>query len=244
MRKVALVTGAGSGIGRATALAFARADASTVVVDISADAGEETVQLIQRAGGEAMFIRADVSLASDVSSMVTATVEKYKRLDWAFNNAGIATRNYVPIAEFSESEWDRMIAINLKGVWLCMKYQCQQMLKQNAGAIVNTSSIMGLVSRPGHSAYSAAKAGVIGLSRSVALDYAKNGIRVNVVCPGGIHTPMTANPDMVVRLTDQTPMSRLGEPREIADTVVWLCSEQSSFITGQVLAVDGGFTVM
>lgn len=243
MKKVALITGAGSGIGREAALTFARADFNTVVVDMSAERGEETVSMIRAAGGEAIFVHTDVSSAIAVENMVASAVETYGRIDCAFNNAGISTKDFVPIAEYSEEQWDRMLDINLKGVWLCLKYECRQMLKQGGGAIVNTSSIMGVVSRPTLSGYSASKFGVIGLTKSVAMDYAKEGIRVNAVCPGGINTPMTLDPAMSERLTNNTPMGRMGEAREIAETVLWLCSDKASFITGQALCVDGGYTV-
>jgi NAD(P)-dependent dehydrogenase (short-subunit alcohol dehydrogenase family) len=243
MGKVALITGGSSGIGRETALAFAERGSPVVVADINSEAGHAVVDQIRGMGGNAEFIKTDVTLAAQVEAMVAFTVDAFGSLDYAFNNAGIATQNFVPIAEFSEAEWDRIIAIDLKSVWLCLKYECRQMLKQGGGAIVNTSSIMGKVSRPNHSAYSAAKAGVIGLTQSVAMDYAALGIRVNAICPGGIHTPMTSDAAMVARLTSATPMSRMGQPREISDAVLWLCSDQSSFVTGQALAVDGGYTV-
>jgi NAD(P)-dependent dehydrogenase (short-subunit alcohol dehydrogenase family) len=242
MDTVAIVTGAGSGIGREAALAFTRAGVRVVVADIAIAAGEETAQQIAASGGDAIFVRTDVTRADSVENLVKTAVSHFGQLDYAFNNAGVAQRDFVPIAELSEEEWDRVVGINLKGVWLCMKYECQALLARG-GAIVNTSSIMGRTSRPNISAYSAAKAGVIGLTKSAALDYARQGIRINAVCPGGIATPMTADPAMATRLAEATPMGRLGEAREIADAVVWLCSPQASFITGQALAVDGGYTL-
>lgn len=244
--RVALVTGGGSGIGRAAALAFARTGVRTVIADIGTTAGEETAHLIERAGGRALFVRTDVSRSEDVEALVASAVNAYSRLDYAFNNAGIGSGG-APIVETREEDWDRTIAINLKGVWLCMKHECAQMLKQGGGAIVNTSSVMGMISGPGISAYSASKAGVLGLTRSVALDYARNGIRVNAVCPGSVWTAMTERPEARVamdRIAQATPMGRLGLPHEIGEAVVWLCSAQASFVTGQAFVVDGGFTAL
>ena len=244
--KTAIVTGAATGLGRATALAFAAAGARVVVADIAAQAGEETAHAIVSAGGQALFLHTDVSRGEDVERMVATAVAEFGSLDCAFNNAGIALRG-APVAEMSEAEFDRAVAINLKGVWLCLKHESAQMLRQGGGAIVNTSSIMGVVSGPGLSAYSASKFGVVGLTRSVALDYARMGIRVNAVCPGGIGgtaiTDAADNRADMEQLKLATPMGRLGVPREIADAVIWLCSSEASFVTGQSLAVDGGFTI-
>lgn len=244
--KTAIVTGAATGLGRATALAFAAAGARVIVADIAAQAGEETAHAIVSAGGQALFVHTDVSRGEDVERMVATAVAEFGSLDCAFNNAGIAPRG-APVAEMSEAEFDRAVAINLKGVWLCLKHECAQMLRQGGGAIVNTSSIMGVVSGPGLSAYSASKFGVVGLTRSVALDYARMGIRVNAVCPGGIGgtaiTDAADNRADMEQLKLATPMGRLGVPREIADAVIWFCSPEASFVTGQSLAVDGGFTV-
>lgn len=246
MERVALVTGAATGIGRETALAFAKACARVVVADVAVAEGEETAHRIEAAGGRAIFIRTDVASSEDVERMVATAVSEFGRLDYAFNNAGIAPRGR-PVAEMPEEDWYRVMAVNLTGVWLCLKHECAQMLEQGGGAIVNTSSIMGVASGPGLAAYSASKTGVIGLTRSVALDYARSNIRVNAVCPGGIgETAITERADNkadMEQLKMATPMGRLGVPREIADAVVWLCSEQASFITGQALTVDGGFTV-
>lgn len=242
--RVALVTGGGSGIGRAAAQAFARNGARIVIADMATVAGEETAHMIESAGGKALFVRTDVSKGDQVEAMVAKAVDRFGRLDFAFNNAGIGSGG-APITETEEADWDRTIAINLKGVWLCMKYECAQMLRQGGGVIVNTSSMMGMVSGPGISAYSASKAGVLGLTRSVALDYARQGIRVNAVCPGSVWTPMTERPEAraaMERIAEATPMGRLGVPNEIADAVVWLCSDQASFITGQAFSIDGGFT--
>lgn len=244
--KVAVVTGAATGIGRQAALCFAEAGAQVALLDTVVSAAEDVAHAIERTGAKAIVLRTDVSRADDVRDAIDTTVATFGRLDIAFNNAGIAPRG-APVAEFDEDEWDRTIAVNLKGVWLCMKHECRHMLSFGGGAIVNTSSIMGLVSGPGLSAYSASKSGVIGLTKSVAIDYASRGIRVNAVCPGGIaHTAITDRPenrDDMARLTQATPMARLGEPRDIAETVMWLCSPAARFVTGQAIAVDGGFTV-
>ncbi|RKU05121.1 short chain dehydrogenase [Burkholderia sp. Nafp2/4-1b] len=243
--KVAVVTGAATGIGRQAALCFAQAGAHVALLDTAVAAAEDTAHAIAQLGAKAIVLRADVSIADDVRAALDTTVATFGRIDVAFNNAGIAPRG-TPVAELDEGEWDRTIAVNLKGVWLCMKHECRHMLQSGGGAIVNTSSIMGLVSGPGLSAYSASKSGVIGLTRAVAIDYASRGIRVNAVCPGGIaNTAITDRPenrDDMARLKQATPMARLGEPRDIADTVMWLCSPAARFVTGQALAVDGGFT--
>lgn len=244
--KVALVTGAGSGIGRASALAFARCGAKVAVADVLAPAAAETVQLIEKAGGEALCVPADVSQARAVEAIVNTVVAAWGRIDYAHNNAGVA-EGRVHVAEMSEEIWDRTISINLKGTWLCMKYEIPQMLKQGAGAIVNTSSVVGLVGVGYQAAYVASKHGIIGLTQAAALEYAKAGIRVNAVCPGAVRTPaITAfvgnDPQVERHLIAQHPIGRLGSPQEIAAAVVWLCSDAASFITGQALAVDGGVT--
>jgi NAD(P)-dependent dehydrogenase (short-subunit alcohol dehydrogenase family) len=244
--KVAVVTGGGSGIGRATSLAFAREGAKVVVSDVVVAGGEETVQMIKAAGGQAVFVKADVSKAADVEALIKQTVATYGRLDCAFNNAGIAGQP-APTAESSEENWHRTIAINLTGVWLCMKAELMQMLKQGGGAIVNTASTMGLVAMPGASAYIASKHGVNGLTKTAALEYAKQGIRVNAVCPGVINTPlveqvMRDNSQMAETMVAVHPVGRLGKPEEIAEAVVWLCSDAASFVTGLPMVVDGGWT--
>lgn len=243
--KVALVTGASSGIGRASALAFAREGAKVVVADVMVEGGEETVRMIKDAGGEASFIKTDVSQASEVEAMVNKTVETYGRLDYTHNNAGIEGPMGAT-ADGTEENFDRIIAINLKGVWLCMKYEINQMLKQGGGAIVNTSSIAGLVAFQGLSAYVASKHGVAGLSKTAAVEYAQANIRVNSVHPGVIQTAMVdrlvANqPEMEAALTAGTPMGRMGQPEEIAEAVVWLCSDAASFVTGHTMVVDGAY---
>ncbi|SNS65892.1 NAD(P)-dependent dehydrogenase, short-chain alcohol dehydrogenase family [Sphingomonas laterariae] len=244
--RTAIVTGGGSGIGRAAAIAFAKAGTHVVLADVNRVAGEETAHLIEAAGARAIFTPCDITAADQVEAMVAAGVAAFGRIDHAFNNAGIAPPGR-PIADMDEADWDRMIAVNLKGVWLCMKYECRQMLAQGGGAIVNTSSTMGVVSAPGLSAYSASKFGVVGLTKAVAMDYAAQGIRVNAICPGGIGgTAITDDPvhqSHMAQLTQATPMGRLGAPREIADAVVWLCSEGASYMTGQAITIDGGFTV-
>ena len=244
--KVALVTGAATGIGRQTALALAAAGASVVLADIAKAAGEESAHAVEAAGGRAMFVAGDIALNDDVARIVKTAVDAHGRLDCAFNNAGIAPRG-APIVEMAEADWDRTIAINLKGVWLCLKHECAQMLAQGGGTIVNTASIMGVVSGPGLSAYSASKTGVVGLTKSVAIDYARAGIRVNAVCPGGIgNTAITSHPDNqrdMEQLAQMTPMGQLGQPQDIADTVLWLLSPQSGFVTWQAIVVDGGFTL-
>ncbi|MGH7965541.1 MAG: SDR family oxidoreductase [Candidatus Binatia bacterium] len=244
--KIALVTGASSGIGRATALTFAREGAKVVAADVTVAAGEETVRMIQAAGGEAVFIKADVSKGTDVEALIKKTVETYGRLDCAFNNAGIEGK-FSPTIEGTEENWQRVIDINLKGVWLCLKYEIIQMLKQGGGAIVNTASVAGLVGAAGGSAYVASKHGVNGLTKTAALEYAKQGIRVNSVCPGGIRTPMlerimSGNPGMSEMIAAMEPVGRLGKPEEIAEAVVWLCSDSASFVTGLPMAVDGAMT--
>ena len=243
--KVALVTGGSSGIGRASALAFAREGAKVVVADAVVEGGEETVGMIKKAGGEAIFIKADVSKAAEVEALINKAVETYGRLDCAFNNAGIEGE-MAQTAECSEENWDRTLSINLKGVWLCMKYEIPQMLKQGGGAIVNTASVMGLVGLVGSPAYVASKHGVVGVTKTAALEYAKAGIRVNAVCPGAIRTPMveralSARPQLAETITAMEPVGRMGKPEEIAEAVVWLCSDGASFVTGLAMAVDGGW---
>ena len=244
--KVVIVTGAATGIGHRTALDFGAGSAKVVVADVAVTAGEETAHAIAAAGGEAIFVRTDVSQPTEVERLVQATVGQFGRLDCAFNNAGIAPRG-TPVGEMDEADWDRTIAINLKGVWACLKYECEQILKQGGdGAIVNTSSMMGVVSGPGLAAYSGSKFGVVGLTKSVAIDYARNNIRVNCVCPGGIGgTGITGAPENKAdmdQLAQMTPMGHLGQTRDISDTVLWLCSPRSAFVTGQAIVIDGGYS--
>lgn len=242
--KIALVTGGGSGIGRATALVFAREGAKVVIADVVVSGGEETVRLIKAAGGEAVFVKADVSKAPEVEALIKQTVDTYGRLDCAFNNAGIEG-DMASTADCTEENWDRTVAIDLKGVWLCLKYEIPQMLKQGGGAIVNTASVAGLVGFVGLPAYVAAKHGVNGLTKTAALEYAKAGIRVNAVCPGVIKTPMvdrlfSSQPHAGEAIAALEPVGRLGKPEEIGEAVVWLCSDAASFVTGLPMAVDGG----
>ena len=243
--KVSLITGAGSGIGRASAIAFAREGAQVVVSDVNAEGGEETVSRISEIGGQAIFVAADVSRAAEVAALVQSTVQQYGRLDCALNNAGVSGGQGL-IHEYSEDDWDRVIDINLKGVWLCLKYEIIQMLEQRGGSIVNTASIMGLVGGSRSPSYGASKHGVVGLTRNAAVQYAQSGIRVNAVCPGYIRTPMTEQgsllgPGNEERIIARHPIGRLGAPQEIAETVVWLCSDAASFVTGHAMTVDGGY---
>lgn len=242
--KVALVTGAASGIGRATAIAFADAGARVVVADVGVEGGEETVRLIQQAGGEGFFVKTDVSQPDEVRAMVASTISHYGRLDCAFNNAGIEGES-APTGACTEENWNRTIGINLTGAWLCMKAEIPRMLA-SGGSIVNCSSIAGLVGFAGSPAYVASKHGLIGLTKTAALDYATAGIRVNAVCPGVIDTPMIdrfthGEAAAEAALTAMEPVGRIGRPEEIAGAVLWLCSEAASFVTGVALPVDGGF---
>lgn len=243
--RVALVTGAASGIGRATALAFARSGANVVVADTQEVDGIHTARMIEDLGRRAIFVRCDVSQEAEVKEVMRRTVETFGRLDFAFNNAGIeGAQAFTP--DCTSENWDRVINVNLKGVWLCMKYQIPQMLKQGGGAIVNCASIAGLIGFPGIPAYVASKHGVNGLTKTAALEYAKSGIRINAVCPGVIETPMIdrfAHGEAQIRkqLADGEPVGRVGRPDEIADAVLWLCSDSSSFVTGNPMAVDGGW---
>ncbi|MGB6475291.1 MAG: SDR family oxidoreductase [Candidatus Sulfotelmatobacter sp.] len=243
--KVGLVTGGTSGIGRETAVLFAKAGAKVVVAGRREPEGKETIELVQAAGGEGLFVKTDVSQALEVEALIQKAVERFGRLDVAFNNAGIEGV-WAPIIRQSEEDWDRTIAINLKGVWLSLKYEIQQMLKQGGGgAIVNMSSITGLVGAVGAAAYSASKHGVMGLTQTAALENAKRGIRINAVCPGFTETPMADRifrvPGVHKYVVSCQPIGRLGRPTEIAEAVIWMCSDRASFMTGQSLVLDGGF---
>jgi NAD(P)-dependent dehydrogenase (short-subunit alcohol dehydrogenase family) len=244
--RVALVTGAGSGIGRASALAFARAGARVVVSDVSSETGADTARLIEAAGGEALFVAADVSDGAQVAALIAAALERYGRLDCAHNNGGIEGP-LASVVDLSEEAWDRVIDINLKGVWLCLRQEIPVMLANGGGAIVNTGSVSGLKGFPPLlPAYVASKFGVVGLTAVAARHYAAQGIRINAVCPGAIDTPMLERigegaQRLGVSLVAENPAGRLGAPSEVAEAVVWLCSDAASFITGQTLTIDGGF---
>jgi len=242
--KVALVTGAGSGLGRAAALAFAREGAIVVVADVVAETGEETVNMIKGAGGQASFVKTDVSKGVEVAAMVETAVKTYGRLDCAYNNAGIVVPP-CPITDLTEDDWDRLMKVNLKGVWLCMKYEIPEMLKQAGGAIVNASSMVGVIGLANRSAYAASKHGVLGLTKVAALEYAASGIRVNAICPAVVRTPLVqsildSDPQAEHQLLSMVPMGRLGTTEEIAEVVLWLCSDAASFVTGHAMLVDGG----
>jgi NAD(P)-dependent dehydrogenase (short-subunit alcohol dehydrogenase family) len=245
--KVALVTGGGSGIGRASALAFARAGARVMVADLDAMGGEATVRAIEEAEGEGRFSRADVSNEADVERLVAETVDAFGRLDFGHNNAGIGAPP-TALHEANRAAFDRVLAVNVVGVWLCLKYEARHMLQHDGGAIVNTASLAGLIGFPNNVAYSTSKHAVLGITRTAALEYAQSGIRVNAVCPAFVMTPMVegfvlADPRLTVeRLARMQPMGRLGTPEEVADAVVWLCSDQAAFITGIALPLDGGTT--
>ncbi len=240
---VAFVTGGSVGIGRATALAFANRGARVAIADVQD--GSETVERVREAGSEALYVPCDVADEASVKKAVEHTVKTFGRLDAAFNNAGVEGHS-APTHECTVDNWDRTLAVNLRGIWLCMKYELPHMLRQGKGAIVNCASIAGLVGFPGLPAYVASKHGVVGLSKTAALEYAKQGIRVNVVCPGVIKTSMIdrfTGKDKAVEqgFADMEPVGRLGQPGEVAEAVVWLCSDRASFVTGDALAVDGGW---
>jgi NAD(P)-dependent dehydrogenase (short-subunit alcohol dehydrogenase family) len=243
--KVAIVTGGSFGIGRATAIAFAACGAKVVVADLVEDPEQNALKQVKAAGGQAFFFKCDVSKSNDVKAMVDKTIATYGRLDFAFNNAGIEglTAN---THECTDENWDKTIGVNLKGIWLCMKYEIAHMLQQGNGAIVNCASVAGLIGFPGLPAYVASKHGVVGLTKTAALENAKLNIRINAVCPGVIHT------DMIDRITgrdkevekqfiNMEPVGRMGKPEEVAEAVIWLCSDAASFVTGHSMPVDGGW---
>jgi len=242
--KVVLITGAASGIGRATALAFAEQGARLVIGDVG-EGARDTVEQIKAMGSEAIFVHADVSNSASVQALVNAAVETYGRIDAAFNNAGILPPT-ADFADMKEEDFDRIISVDLKGVFLCIKYEIQAMLKTGGGAIVNTASVAGVIADPGMAPYAAAKHGVVGLTKAAALDYARRGVRVNAIAPGLIRTPMTerwlADPQITQALMANSPMGRAAEPEEMAGVVLFLCSPAASFVNGAVWLADGGMT--
>ena len=245
--RVALVTGGSSGIGRATALAFAREGARVVIASRNKTKATEAVQAIKKLGGEVTWIQTDVSNAAQVRQMVHQTVVRFGRIDYAFNNGGSGGKGGMT-ADIKEHDWDRTISGYLKSVWLCMKYEIREMLRLGSGVIVNNSSVDGVRAYPFPvgSAYSAAKHGVIGLTKSAALEYISKGIRINAICPGWVRTPpverwMSRDSEVAKQIMAQEPIRRLGNPEEIADAVIWLCSDRATFVVGVALAVDGGY---
>jgi NAD(P)-dependent dehydrogenase (short-subunit alcohol dehydrogenase family) len=244
--KVAFVTGAASGMGRATALAFAREGASTVIADISEEGGQETARMIEKLGGQAIAVKCDVTRSEDVRAALDKAVETFGRLDAASNNAGIE-HALIATADITEAEWDRIVAVNLRGMFLCLKYEIPLMLAHGGGAIVNTSSAAGVIGFQGQAAYTAAKHGIVGLTKAAALDYAGSNVRVNAICPGIVDTPMM---DRVAGDTQagragviaMEPVGRMGNPEEIAAAAVWLCSDAAAFVVGHAMLVDGGMS--
>jgi NAD(P)-dependent dehydrogenase (short-subunit alcohol dehydrogenase family) len=244
--KVVIITGGASGIGRATAIAFAREGATVVIGDLDTTGGENTVAAIKDKGGEATYVHVDVGTPDDVRALVSKAVEHYGGLDYAFNNAGLVG-SFAGIVDTPEEDWNRVVATNLTGVWLCMKYEIPEMLKRGGGAIVNNGSVTGLVGTPGPVGNVATKHGVSGLTKSAALQYATQGIRVNAVAPGLIRSTLfdqikALHPDAEAAMLSSVPQSRFGEPEEIAESVIFLCSNRASHITGHVLTIDGGLT--
>ena len=246
--KVALITGGNSGIGRAASIAFAKEGARVVIAARRENLGHEVVDIIQKDGGEAVFIRTDVTKPEEIEALFKATVDKYGRLDCAVNNAGVSSSAMRRIINTTMEDWDWTMNTNLRGVWLCMKHEIRQMLSQGGGAIVNTASIAGLSTEVGMSIYCASKHGVMGLTKTAALEYAHKNIRVNAVCPGFIHTPMLeepwqTNPAIKDFTLSQVPMKRFGKPEEIAGAILWLCSDEAAYMTGREMVIGGGQTL-
>lgn len=242
--KVALVTGAGFGLGRASAIAFAKRGAKVVINDINVEEGRETERIIKQADGQAFFVKADVTKGSEVEMLVNETFQTYGRLDYAHNNVGILES--APFTEYTEEQFDRVMNHNLKGIWLCMKYELIHMTRSGGGAIVNTSSVAGFIGTPGTALYAASKWGVNGLTKSAAVEFAKAGIRINAVCPAGMKgthmwlDTFARDPDFSAKLTKEVPVERDASPEEVAEVVVFLCSDAASYVTGHTMAVDGG----
>jgi NAD(P)-dependent dehydrogenase (short-subunit alcohol dehydrogenase family) len=246
--KVVLVTGAASGIGRACARAFGRAGASVVVADTAIDGGHATAAMIVEGGGKALFVQCNVTRAQEVATLIDKAVAYYGRLDYAINNASVEEEHQL-LADGEDAQFDRIMSVNVKGVWLCMKHELRRMVEQGGGAIVNVASVAGLVGSPARAIYSASKHAVVGLTKSAAAEYAKSGIRINSICPGGVKTPMLAravesDPAFERKFKAAHPMGRFADGAEIAQAAMWLCSDQSSFVTGHQLAVDGGLTAI
>ena len=235
--KVALVTGAGSGIGRASSLAFAKEGAKVVVADIHLKRGKETVHFIQKKGGEAFFVKADISKSQEIKRLIEKVIRTYGHFDFAHNNAGVGG-SAASVSHCTEENWNYVHDINLKGIWLCMKYEIPHMMKRRQGVIINTSSIFGMIGLKNHAAYVSSKHGVIGLTKTAAMECAARKVRVNAICPGAIATPMVGR--ITSKLVAQHPLGRVGTPEEIAKAVVWFCSDDASFITGHCLVIDGG----
>ena len=246
--RVAFITGAASGIGRAAALAFAREGANVVAADLSEEGNRETVRLLDQQGGRALAVRCDVTQSQNVKAALDHTREAFGRLDFAFNNAGIEPRQPAPTADYEETEWNQIFDTNLRGMFFCMKYEIPLILESGGGAIVNTSSGAGVIGIKGSPAYTAAKHGVVGLTRAAALDYAAQNIRINAVCPGYIDTPMMGRftggtPEGRAKVIAEEPVGRMGTPEEIAAAVVWLCSDAAAFMIGHAMVMDGGQTI-
>lgn len=244
--KTVLITGASTGIGRATAVAFARAGAKVAIGDLNEAESRETIRQIEEAGGEALFRRTNVSVAAEVEALVASAVERFGRIDAAFNNAGVLPPTK-PLIAMTEADWDKTIDVDLKGVWLCMKYEIAHMIERGGGAIVNTASVAGVIADPNMAPYVAAKHGVIGLTRAAAVEYSSRGVRVNAIAPGAVKTPMIAgwlsDAAFTKELTARHAIGRIAEPEEMSEAVLFLCSPGASFITGHVLLVDGGLTI-